>query len=190
MQFVQIFIHRRRQAMNRMSCLGKPAIITLVALVVFFMATGCSQEDDADVIRALIQKGAELAEAHDVNGVMALAAEDVVAHPGAHGRREIKRIIWMAFKHYGDLKILYPRPSVDLFDEGRRASCRLVFLIVKKDRVVPDVKDLYDDPKGWIETVGENADLYRLELEMLKTGKHWLVEKAHLETFKGTGFDD
>ena len=114
--FALIFVHGRSQAMNRMLCLGKPAIFKLVAIFVFYMATGCSQENDAGIIRALIQKGAERAEAHDVNGVMALAADDVMAHPGAHGRREIKRIIWMAFKHYGDLRILYPRPSVDLFD--------------------------------------------------------------------------
>ena len=63
-------------------------------------------------------------------------------------------------------------------------------LIVKKDRVVPDLKDLYDDPKSWLETVGENADLYQLKLELVKTDGRWRVRKAHLEVFKGTGFSD
>lgn len=174
--------------MKRVSCRRKAIIVILFGVVAFFMATACSQEDDEAAIRSLIQKGAALAEDHDISGLMALATEDIVAQPGAHNRLAIKRIIWSALRYYGKIKISYPKPSVDLAAEGNRASCGIYLLIVKKDRVIPDLKDLYDDPKGWLETVGDNADLYQLNLEIRKTDGRWRVRKARLDTFKGTGF--
>ena len=152
------------------------------------LASACSQEDDAAAIRKLVQKGAALAEAHDISGLMELTTEDIVGQPGGYDRLAIKRIVWLALKHYGQIKILYPKPSVTRLAEDNRASCGIYLLIVKKERVIPELKDLYDDPRGWIETVGDNADLYQLNLETIKTDGRWRVRKARLETFKGTGF--
>ena len=162
--------------------------ITVLAWVVFCLTSACSQEDDAAAILQLIQNGARLAEAHDISGLMELATKDIVGQPGAYNRPAIKRIIWSALKHYGQIDILFPKPSITLLAEDHRASCGILVLIVKKDRVIPGLKDLYDDPKGWIEMVGDNADLYQLNLEMRKTDGRWRVCKARLETFKGTGF--
>ena len=50
------------------------------------------------------------------------------------------------------------------------------------------MKDLYDDPGGWLDEVGENADLYRLTLDLMKKEGDWLTVQAHLEPFKGYGF--
>ena len=160
----------------------------MLGWVCLVVALACSQEDDAAVIRELVQKGAALAEAHDISGLMELATEDIVGQPGAYTRPAIKRIIRSALRHYGQIKILYPKPAVTLSAEDNRASCDIYLLIVKKDRVIPDLKNLYDDPQGWIETVGDNADLYRLDLELRKTNGRWRVREARLESFKGTGF--
>lgn len=176
--------------MKRVTRRTKRIITTLSGAVFFIMAAACAQKDDVAAIRALIQKGAALAEAHDISGMMALATDDIVAQPGTRNRLEIKRIIWSALMHYGKVRILYPKPSVDLYNEDNQASCGMYVLIVKKDRVVPDLKDLYDDPKNWLETVGENADLYQLKLELVKTDGRWRVRKAYLEAFKGMGFSD
>jgi len=154
------------------------------------LTAACSEKDDVQLIRTLIKTGAELAESHDVSGMMALTTEDVVALPGHHNRSEIKRIIWMAFMHYGQFKLLYPKPSIDLSAKDHSAACTIYLLIVKKDREIPDLKDLYDDPKRWLETVGENADLYQIKLQMLKKDGRWLVKQAHLEGFKGLGFSE
>ena len=154
----------------------------------FFLAAACTEKDDAQLIRTLIKKGAELAEDHDVGGIMELTTDDVVALPGHHNRMEIKRIIWSAFMHYGKFKILYPKPSVDLSDNGGSASCTIYLLIVKKERTIPELKDLYDDPRRWLEAVGENADLYQIKLQLLKTDGRWRVRQAQLEGFKGLGF--
>ncbi len=164
--------------------------LSILLAIFFLFLISCSEKDDAAAIRALIKKGAQLAEDHDVSGILDLTTDDVVALPGQHDRREIKRIIWTAFMHYGKLKVLYPKPSVDLSDAGNSASCRIYLLIVKKEQALPDLKELYNDPKRWLEEVGENADLYQINLQVLKKQGTWLVRKAHLERFKGMGFSE
>jgi hypothetical protein len=156
----------------------------------FFLVVSCSQKDDVHVIRELIKEGAKLAEDHDVSGIMELATEDIVALPGHHNRLEIKRLIFAALMHYGKLKILYPKPSVDLSTADNSATCMIYLLIVKKDRTIPDVKDLYEEPRRWLETVGENADLFQIKLQLLKKSGKWRVKQAHLEGFKGLGFSE
>ena len=156
--------------------------------ILFVLATSCAPKDETAAIRELIQKGAKLAEDHDVGGIMNLTTEDVVALPGQHNHREIKRILWLAFKHYGNLKILYPEPSVNLTSNNNSASSRVYLLIVKKDRNLPELKELYTQPRRWLEEVGENADLYQLDLQMLKKDGDWRVKQAQLEGFKGIGF--
>jgi hypothetical protein len=163
---------------------------SILLTILFLFVISCSEKDDAAAIRALIKKGAELAEDHDVSGILELTTGDVVALPGRHDRREIKRILWAAFMHYGKLNVLYPKPSVDLSDTENSASCRIYLLIVKKEHALPDLKALYNDPKRWLEKVGENADLYQIKLQLLKKDETWLVRKAHLEGFKGLGFGE
>ena len=165
-------------------------MVPWMALFFLFLAAACSQKDDVQVIRGLIKEGAELAEDHNVSGIMELTTEDVVALPGHHNRMEIKRIIFAALMHYGKLKVLYPKPSVDLSTSDNSAICMIYLLIVKKDRTIPDVKDLYEEPRRWLETVGENADLFQVKLQLLKKDGKWLVKQAHLEGFKGLGFSE
>ena len=166
----------------------KQTQISILLTILFLFLISCSEKDDAAAIRALIKKGAELAEDHDVSGILELTTDDVVALPGRHDRREIKRIIWAAFMHYGKLKVLYPKPSVDLAETENSASCRIYLLIVKKEQALPDLKALYDDPKSWLEQVGERADLYQMNLQLLKKERTWLVQKAQVESFRGMGF--
>jgi hypothetical protein len=162
--------------------------LCILLTILFFFVLACSQKDDAAAIRALIQKGAELAENHDVNGILELTTGDVVALPGQYNRAEIRRILWAAFMHYGKLEVLYPKPSIEIFETQKGAACKIYLLIVKKERAFPDLKELYDDPKRWLEEVGENADLYQMNLQLLKRDGAWLVREAYLEGFKGIGF--
>jgi len=162
--------------------------LAVLGVIILFFSPSCSKEDQAEKIRSLIKKGAELAEKHDLSGLLKFTTEDFIAQPGKHGSREVKRILWFAFNRYGNFRIVYPEPSVDLGPEGRAGSARVYFLIVKREQSVPKVKDLYKDPKGWLEEVGESADLYRLSLDLLKKNGDWLVKGALLEPFRGTGF--
>jgi hypothetical protein len=165
-------------------------LIPAVFLYLVFLAPACSQKDDVQVIREMIKEAAGLAEDHNVSEIMELTTEEVVALPGHLNRMEIKRLIFSAFMHYGKLKVLYPKPSVDLSPADNSATSMIYLLIVKKDRTLPDVKDLYEEPRRWLEKVGENADLYQIKLQLVKTGDKWLVKQAHLEGFKGLGFSE
>ncbi|MGD9080083.1 MAG: hypothetical protein PVG96_12115, partial [Desulfobacterales bacterium] len=70
------------------------------------------------------------------------------------------------------------------------ATCTIYLLIVKQDRTIPDLKDLYEEPRRWLEAVGENADLFQIKLQLLKKDDTWRVKQAHLEGFKGLGFSE
>jgi len=157
-------------------------------LLGLFTQNSCIHKDETEVIHRLIKKGAKLAEAHNVGGLMELTSEGFSAMPGNRDRAEVRSILFMAFRHYRDFRILYPQPGVDLEESGEAASVRIYFLIVRKDRSYPELKDLYGDPGDWLEEVGDNADLYRLELEMIRKGGDWLTKGARLEPFKGYGF--
>jgi|GEM_PF-429704 len=159
-------------------------------LILFFFLTSCSSKDDTDVIRQLVKQGAIFAEKHDIRGLMKLTSEDFLAMPGQHDHRGVRRILWMAFRHYGEFKVMYPNPSVDLEPSGLTAFATIYFMIVKKDLSFPKLKELYKDPQGWLEEAGENVDLYRLKLELLKKNSDWLVRQAHLELFRGLGFGE
>lgn len=165
--------------------------ITIVWLgcIIGLICSGCSREDDAQQIRALIATGVGLAEEHDVSGLLALATEDVQAAPMDLDRRGIRGVLWRTFKAYGSIRILYPYPAIELDGTLKEASAQFPFLIVKKDRRLPDLERLQDDPAAWLEAVGSQADLYRLRLQLIQQGGAWLVERAMLERFSVLGFE-
>ena len=162
----------------------------VLILIAVSLLESCSPKDEETAIRELVKKGATLAEEQDIRGLMNLTTEDFVALPGDLRRQETRGILFMAFRHYQNFKILYPRPSVDLKPDKRSALAVFPFLIVKKETTLPKLKELYEDPQRWLETVGENADLYRLKLECVKQDGDWLVRQARLERFTGTSFSD
>jgi hypothetical protein len=155
-----------------------------------FLGVSCSKGDDAEAIRKLIDKGVALGEKHDIEELMKLATEDFIALPGDLDRRSTRAILWRAFNYYGALKIVHPWPSVEVEPNGKRASAGLPFLILREDRSFPKLKDFSHDPKRWLEEVGENADLYRLDMELAKENGRWLVRRAVLKRFTGWSFQE
>lgn len=165
---------------------GAGLLIAIAGTLLLLAA--CGEKDAAEAVRDLIKKGAELAQKHAVDDLMELTTEDFSASPGTRDAGEVKRILFMAFRHYRTFKIHYPRPSVLFGREEGRARAALYFVIVRRDQPFPDLKDLYRDPERWIEAAREKADLYQLQLDLLKAGDDWKIQKAHLEGFKGYGF--
>jgi hypothetical protein len=139
-------------------------------------------------IRGLIAKAVESAEKHEIGEIIDLTTEDFQAIPGKLNRKATAGVLWRTFRHYGDMKIVYPQPGVDLEPEGGKAKASFPFMIVKKEHAFTDLEKLREDPVRWIEAVGESADLYRLGLQLTREGGDWLVGKATLERFKGIGF--
>ncbi len=162
------------------SCLA----VWLLALAL----AGCGEKDDTQAVRAMIQKGAKMAEQHDIGDLMDLTAKGFAADPGNHGAAEVRAILFSAFRHYGEFDIRYPRPAVTVAEGRSGASAVVHFMIVRRDYEIPGLKELYDDPQRWLELASEKADLYQLKLELVREESRWLVRQATLEGFKGWGF--
>ena len=159
-------------------------------MIFFFTLTSCSKKDDSEEIHQLVRQGVKLAEAHDIGGLIKHTTEDFLANPGRYDRRTVRGILFRAFRYYGEFKVVHPSPIVELKAGGETASARVYFFIVRKDISMPELDLLYNDPKGWLAELGENADLYRLNLEFLKKEGDWLVKLALLESFTGVGFSE
>jgi len=164
------------------------AIVTLLVVCLCIFLTACGGKDDTEAIYELIQKGKRLAEEKQVGDLMDLAVPEFISRPGGHDRRGTKRVLFAAFRHYGEFKLRYPRPQVEVLEDGDSAMATIHFLIVRQDQSIPGLKELVDDPRKWIETASEKADLYQLTLALKKDGGDWLVGEASIEGFKGTGF--
>jgi hypothetical protein len=165
--------------------LQRPASFFLIPL---FFLISCSSKDDVSVIRNLVEDCARLAEEHDVKGIIKQTSEAFHASPGRHDRQGVRKILWWAFRQYGEFKILYPEPDIELMESDSAAICRIYFMIVRSKQEYPALKELYDDPEAWLEEVGKNADLYRLDLNFSKNDGDWDVSKAELAPFKGLSF--
>lgn len=164
--------------------------LALIFLIPLSFLISCSDKDDVSVIRKLVEECAGLAEEHNAKGIIERTTQDFHAYPGQRDRMQVRKILWWVFRQYGAFEILYPEPRIELVETGRVAKGRVYFMIVRKDQSYPALKELYKDPDAWLEQVGQNADLYRLNLDFSKKDGDWLVEKARLEKFKGLGFGE
>ena len=150
----------------------------LISPLLFF---ACSGQDDVAAIRELIKKASGLVEEHAVGDIMDMTAEDFLAMPGKLDRRRTKRLLWLVFKKYGKLRVAHPIPSVQV--EESRATARFPFLLIKKDRPLPALKDVYEDPQRWVEEIGEKGEVYSMELTLVKTGDGWVVTRAQVDRY-------
>ncbi len=164
--------------------------LALILLIPLSFLIACSDKDDVSAIRQLVEECASLAEEHNAKGIIEQTTQDFYAHPGQRDRMQVRKILWWVFRQYGAFEILYPEPSIELVEAGRVAKGTIYFMIVRKEQLYPALKELYEDPDAWLEQVGKNADLYRLNLDFSKKDGEWLVKMARLENFKGLGFGE
>jgi hypothetical protein len=155
--------------------------IVRACCVALIFIVSCSQKDDAQVVRDIIGQCARLAEQKQIGDLLDFAGEEFQAQPGRYDKRSVKGILFATFQRYGRFEIHYPRPGVKISPDGNEAEAVLYFLIVLKDRAIPGLKELYEDPQSWLEAVGEKADLYQLELQWVKVDGKWLVRRAYLK---------
>jgi hypothetical protein len=149
--------------------------------------TGCGRKDDTRLIRELIDTSAHLAEAHRLGDLMEGATTDFLALPGNYNRSTTRGVLYRAFKFYGNFKIHFPQPTIRVDNHSGTAKATIHFILVRQDVDLPDLKDLVDSPQLWLKAARQKADLYQLKLDLIKSDKHWLVEKAHIQGSKGVG---
>ena len=160
----------------------------LLSLLLSCVLYSCSDTDDKNRILHIIASAAEQAEQHNISGVLAHTVDTFKAQPGDHDRRSARGILWWAFRHYGKLTVLYPQPAISVDENSEAAAAEIYFLIVKKEGSIPDLKELAKDPQKWLQAVGENADLYQLQLELIQLDSQWKVNAARLAPYAASGF--
>jgi hypothetical protein len=117
-----------------------------------------------------------------------MTTEGFTAMPGGYNRATTRGILFRAFKYYGNFKIHYPHPTIHIDDQTHRSTATVYFIIVRQDQEFPDLRELTENPREWLDKAGEKADLYQLKLDWIKTDGDWRVEQAQIQGFKGTGF--
>ena len=164
-------------------------ILFLLPLLLGLSCGLCSEESsDEEQIRGVIKQAVELAEQKDLGGLMELVTEDFMVTPRRMDRRQTKGMLLYVFQRYKDLSILYPRPGVSVEPGAPTGLASLVFLMLRGGDTRPDVEGLSDDLDQWVRKIGDYTRLYRLKLTFVKEDGEWMVRRAYLERFKGTGF--
>ena len=153
-----------------------------------FISSCAEKEDDVALILGLVQKAEVLAEEHDTGKLMEFTSKDFKAQDGRLNRQQVRKILWLSFRRYGNFNLLFPEPVVEISDNKQSATAIVHFLVLKKEQPIPDLEKLYKDPERWLKEVGEVADLYRLNLKFLKKDDKWLVNAAKIEPYRGLGF--
>ena len=163
------------------------AVVTTV-VVAFALGngscSGCEERDDETLIRSMVRHAVGLAEQHKLGDLMKLTTKELTVRPRGSTRQKVKGMLLIAFRRYGEFSIKHPRPAVTIDPSKIEARVELPFVIVRQGRTVPELGELYDDPERWLEELGEIADLYHLELWLIKDGDDWLVDQAEIQGFR------
>ncbi len=157
------------------------AVVTSILSLSLLVA--CSSTPSEEAIHQLIQDGINMAESHDVRGMMELLEDGFIAGPGHHQKREVRGILFVMLKRYGKFRIMHPRPSITLSDDEQSAIVKMNFLIARKQQLFPELEQLYKEPVAWLETVDKNADLYTLSMELGAGSGEWLLKRARITRF-------
>ncbi|MBW1809740.1 MAG: nuclear transport factor 2 family protein [Deltaproteobacteria bacterium] len=161
------------------------ALLTLASIL--NCGSCCSSGSDEDAIRNLIDLASRLAEKHDISSILDLATQDFRVKPRGKTRQEIKRLMFWAFNRYGRFSLLSQLASVEVNDQDKTA---VYYLLVRRGKAMPEVEHLVDDPEEWLIKVQGLANLFRVRLDLIKTGGDWKFQRAQVERFKGLkGFE-
>lgn len=163
----------------------------LLLLAITLALVSCDdKQDDRALITARVAEIADLAERHDISGMMELTTRDYVANPGGRDSQDVRGVLLIALRRYGTFQIRHPEPSIDLDDSKKRASVTVPFLVVREGEDFPDadLDQVTDDPEAWAKEVGEAVgDPYYLELSVRKVDGDWLVYKSTIRGTKSVG---
>jgi len=155
----------------------------ICSLLCLLLLSACSKTEREEAVYSFIQDGVDLAESHDLGGIMEMTTDGFTAGPGNYSRKETRRILFVMLKRYGNFHILYPKPSVKLSEDEQTASVRMNFIIAKKEQLFPELKLLYTDPTAWLAAVDKGTDLYTLSMQLRYDSGDWLLEKARITGF-------
>jgi hypothetical protein len=146
---------------------------------------GCDDSPPAERIRARIAEAVALAEQGDGAGLLEMTSGDFRVSPGGWDARRLRLRLGLALRRLGRGSIHYPRPTVELEPNGRRAETEFAFLTVRGEPRRNRGRQPADD---WLAELASKAGLMRIHLWWRLEDDRWLVSQARLERFRGTGF--
>lgn len=156
---------------------------TMLLLTILIQLSSCAKTDREKQLYQLIEQGVELAEGHNIRGLMELTQDSFTAGPGDRSKQEVRRILFVAFKRFGEFNIHYPKPSIRVSPDENSAIVKMNFLMASKESLFPELEQLYEDASAWIETVDKRADIYTLSIELEYESDSWLINKARITGF-------
>jgi len=157
--------------------------IVVTTILSLYLLTACSKTPSEEAIHLLIKDGVNMAESHDLGGMMDLLEDGFIAGPGHHPKPEVRRILFVMLKRYGKFRIVHPRPSIKLSEDEQSAIVKMNFLIANKQKLFPELELLYTEPVAWLESVDKSADLYTLSMELGAESGEWLLKRARITGF-------
>jgi hypothetical protein len=176
---------------DRMHSLSKYVLFKIVSVTVLLPVligvSSCARTDKEEQLYQLIKQGVELAEGHDLSGLMDLTKDEFVARPGDRPKQEVRQILFVTFKRFGRFRIHYPKPVITVSEDGESAIVRMTFLMASQDQVFPELKLLYEDAVAWMEKVDKRTDLYAISMELEYESNNWFVTKARISRFSNPG---
>ncbi len=141
--------------------------------------SGCEEKDDRTAILKIIQEAAVMAQEHRTSDLMDLTTSTFTAH--GSDQQGVRGILMYAWNRYGQFRILYPEPAIDVAPDRMTAKAKVPFVVLREGGPIPDLGGLAADPQGWLEEASKSADPYHLELWFAKIDDGWKVEKAELD---------
>ena len=160
-------------------------IISILMVASLTGLTGCSRcqtIDDETAIRQVIEQGVADAEASRAKAVMTLATRDFELIPQGFDVRDTQLRLYLILRRLGRFSIIYPRPTI-LIDAKTQAfaEAQMPFAIRRTDKEIPNLSNLIDDPEEWISEIDAIADVYTLEMWLIKKDDTWKVRKARIQ---------
>lgn len=152
-------------------------------LMVTLLASACDEKDDVALIEDVCEEIVVSAEKHDISGMMEHATDRFRGYPGARNEQDVRQLLFVAFRRYGEFDVVHPRFKVRLEPDAKAASVSVPFTIVREgeslDRAGLD--ELVASPDQWVDAVSEAVgDPYYLDMKFVKTGDDWKVRRADI----------
>jgi hypothetical protein len=138
-------------------------------MAITLVLAACSRDADSPEaeIRALVAHAQTAAETRDVRGLRALVADDYADAQG-HDRKAVENLIRLHVLRNQSIH-LFARVRDIAFPQPDRATASVAAAMA--GRPVANAGEL----------VGMNADLYRFDLELVRRGGEWQVQRATWE---------
>ena len=135
-------------------------------MAITLVLAACSRDSSSPEaeIRALVAQAQTAAEARDVRGLRALVAEDYADAQG-HDRKAVENLIRLHILRNQSIH-LFTRLGDIAFPQPDRATVSVAAAMAGRPLASAG------------ELVGVNADLYRFDLELIRRGGEWQVQRA------------